>query len=163
MWWKFLNDGSRRCIPVLVYGWLEKIWGEKPTTKKCILQQTEHEEYKWSGLWTCTASLKCHGEKDPRLLSRCLLKNRCFAVGGCIWYLSKYMLRALKVRSDTFLHSTWISMAGLIKDSRWVLWAWKKAQGLWIMPRRVQARAAYRYRHAGDGWKRYSGRDHPGT
>ena len=55
------------------------------------------------------------------------LKNRSFTVGRCIWDLSKYVLRALQVRSGTFLHSIWISMEGLIKDSFWILWAWSKA------------------------------------
>ena len=37
--------------------------------------------HKWLWLWTRTASLEYHGEKNLRLLSRYLLKNRCFAAG----------------------------------------------------------------------------------
>ena len=81
----------------------------------------------WLWLWTCTASLEYHGEKDAGLLSRYLLKNRCSAVGRCIWDLSEYMSKKLQVGSSTFLHHTWISMAGLIKDSCRVLRTWKKA------------------------------------
>ena len=44
-------------------------------------------------------------------------------------------------------------MAAFIKDSRWVLRAWTKVQGLRIMFQRVQAWAAYRHGHAVDVWK----------
>ena len=101
--------------------------------------------------------------KDPRPLSRYLLKNRCFSVGRCIWDISEYELKKLQAGSSTFLHRIRLGMAGHINDSFWVLWAWKKAQRLWIMPRRVQAWAAYRYRHAVDGWKTYLRRYYSGS
>ena len=97
----------------------------------------------------------------PRLLSRYLLKNRCFGVDRCIRGISEFVLKKLQVGSSTFLQRTGLDMAGLIKDNRWVLWAWK--QGLWIMPRRFQVWAAYRFRHAAGGWKRHSGWYYPGS
>ena len=160
MWWKVLPDDSKRCASIRVYEWLGKIWIGRFTTERCVLQQDLYKGYQWSRLWTCTASLEYHGENDRRLLSQYLPKNRCFAVGGCIWDISEYMLKKLKIESSTFLHCTRISMAGL---SRWVLWAWKKAEEMWSMPRRVQASAAYRHRHAVDGWKRYSRQDYPNS
>ena len=42
----------------------------------------------------------------------------CFAVGRCVLVISKYVLRALQVGSSTFLHHAWISIRGLVKDSR---------------------------------------------
>ena len=100
-------------------------------------------------------------KKDPRLLSRYILENRCIVVSGRVRNISEHMLRKLQIGSSTFLHRTRISMAGLNKDSRWVLWAWKKAQRLWIIPRWVQAWAAYEHEHAVDGWKMYSGQGLP--
>ena len=40
-----------------------------------------------------TASLEYHGEKDLRLLSQYLLKNRCIAVSRCVRDISEYVLK----------------------------------------------------------------------
>ena len=64
-------------------------------------------------------------------------ENFCLMIWKGFWGLSEYGPKTLQVGTSTFLRRTRLGMVGLIKDSRWVLWAWKKAQRLRIMPRRV--------------------------
>ena len=60
-------------------------------------------------------------KKDPRLLSRYILENRCIVVSRSVRNISEHMLRKLQIGSSTFLQRTRIRMAGLIKDSHRVL------------------------------------------
>ena len=145
--------------------WLEKVFIHTNIWMawKNLRRQVYHWKMRFPAGLICAASLDYHGDKGHRLLSRYLLKNRCFAVGRCIWDISQYVLKKLQIGSSIFLHRTRISMADLIKDSRWVLWASKIAQKLWIMPRRVQDWAAYGSRDTVYSWKRYLGRDYPSS
>ena len=61
--------------------------------------------------WKIQSKFEIPWEKDPTLLSRHLLENKCFTVGRCIWDVLKYKLRTLQIRSGWFLNSTRISRA----------------------------------------------------
>ena len=61
--------------------------------------------------WKIQSKSEIPWEKDPTLLSRHLLENKCFTVARCIWDVLKYMLRTLQIRSGWFLNSTRISRA----------------------------------------------------
>lgn len=131
--WKFPLDYFNKYEFIGVFRWLGEIWREKI--------QSFCQKIHFAESWT----------------SKVVIMNLNKNVGRNVWDLLKYKLKALEVRCNTFLHSTWISMAGLSKDSFWVLWAWHEASILQTMVRWVQmSLAAYRYRHVYGVWKSYS-------
>ena len=133
-----IND---QCKNHRVLQGVSSFWGEEVYIHTCIWKARRsltRQSFRWkmhfTASWTWkvsvlkTKTMYCKFVKCylVRLLWR-LTSKRCFTVSGWVWDLLKYVLKALYVTSSSFLHSTWISIAGLIEDSFWILWTWSKA------------------------------------